>query len=354
MNLTEARESLDKVIKKAKVHLYKPIQIAEILYRDRVVKDIDLSKLETYRTKSKKWRDTICIPFLGRTSTSSAKYQDNLFNKNAVPPEAIVALGTENRKKNGIVEAYIYNRFKERYVKMSDALEYAKNSTPKSFVLSDFLNLFWNEPGLKRSIDKIYEIIVYSLFSVLIDELEVNISVNYNSDKIEILKEFEIFAKKVIQISSDNTNFVLPAKINRVGITNAADRGIDMWANFGASIQVKHLSLSEKLAKNIVTTIMSDSIVIVCKDSEKSVINSLLNQLGWKSRIQSIIVESELIEWYERALRGRFAPLIGTKLLETISDELILEFPSSDNSEFIEFYNHRGYNQIKDDYWELN
>lgn len=107
MELTEAKASLDNIIRKARVHLYKPIQIAEILYRDRIVKDIDLSDLETYRTKSKKWRDVICIPFLGRTSTSSAKYQDDLFNDAAVPPAAITVLGEENRNKNGIVESYI-------------------------------------------------------------------------------------------------------------------------------------------------------------------------------------------------------------------------------------------------------
>ena len=55
MELVQAKESLDTIIKKARVHLYKPIQIAEILYRDRVEGDIDLSKLETYRTKSRKW-----------------------------------------------------------------------------------------------------------------------------------------------------------------------------------------------------------------------------------------------------------------------------------------------------------
>ncbi|HHF1675828.1 TPA: HaeII family restriction endonuclease, partial [Haemophilus influenzae] len=37
-----AKESLDKIIKKARVHLYKPIQIAEILYQDRVNKNINL------------------------------------------------------------------------------------------------------------------------------------------------------------------------------------------------------------------------------------------------------------------------------------------------------------------------
>ena len=80
--------------------LYKPIQVAEILHRDRTEKDINLSDLTTYRTISKKWRDIFCIKFLGRTSTSSARYQDDIFNDNAIPPNVLAELGKENRSKN--------------------------------------------------------------------------------------------------------------------------------------------------------------------------------------------------------------------------------------------------------------
>lgn len=351
MELTTAKDALDNIIKKARVHLYKPIQIAEILYRDRVVGDIDLTQLETYRTKSKKWRDVICIPFLGRTSTSSAKYQDDLFNKNAVPPDAITVLGKENKKKNGIVEAYIYDKFKERYGQMSTALNYSRDATKETFNLSEFIDLFWQEPGLRRSIDKIFEIVVYSLFSSIVDELDVQIEVSLKPSKKNVLKEFESFAEKVLCINSQKTSFKSKAIINRVGVTNAADRGLDMWANFGPAIQIKHLSLNESLAEDIVLTVTSDRIIIVCKDSEESVIKSLLNQLGWRSRIQSIITESELIDWYEKALRGKFSNSIGDKLLKSISDEIMLEFPSSDSYEFLEFYKGRAYDQISDKNW---
>lgn len=50
ITIEEAKHALDVVIEKGRVHLYKPIQVAEILYRDRVHKDIDLSNLEDYRT----------------------------------------------------------------------------------------------------------------------------------------------------------------------------------------------------------------------------------------------------------------------------------------------------------------
>ena len=84
-----------------------------------------------------------------------------------------------------------------------------------------------------------------------------------------------------------------------------------MWANFGMAIQIKHLSLTEYLAENIVSSVSSDRIVIVCKDTEQKIIVSLLNQIGWKSKIQSIVTETDLIEWYEKSLRGKFSNIIG-------------------------------------------
>ncbi len=351
MDIKEAKQSLDKVIEKARVHLYKPIQAAEILHRDRVEKDITLSDLTTYRTISKKWRDIICIRFLGRTSTSSAKYQDDIFNDNAIPPNVLDELGKENREKNGIVEAYIYKKFEQRISQMSAGLGYCQSHDKATFNLDEFLAMFWNEPGLRRSIDKIYEIVVYSLFSALVEALEVSVEVSLNPAKADILAEFEDFAKRVIQLSSKQTNIKLKARINRVGVTNAADRGLDMWANFGLAIQIKHLSLTEELAENIVTSVSADRIVIVCKDTEEKIIVSVLNQMGWKSKIQSIVTESDLLAWYEKALRGKFANTIGAKVLKKLTDEIIVEFPATDNIEFKKFLQKRGYDKLKDKNW---
>lgn len=351
MNIKEAKQALDKVIDKARVHLYKPIQIAEILYRDRVEKDIKLSELETYRNISKKWRDIICLQFLGRTSTSSARYQDDIFNKNAIPPSVLVALGKENNAKNGIVEAYIYQKFLQRFSQMSSGLGYCTTHDKTTFQLKEFLDLFWREPGLRRSIDKIYEIIVYALFSALVEALEVSVEVSMNPAKSDILKEFEDFAKNVIQLSSKQQTLKLKAKINRVGVTNAADRGLDMWANYGMAIQIKHLSLTEELAENIVSSVSADRIVIVCKDTEQKVIVSLLNQIGWKSKIQSIVTENDLLNWYEKALRGKYAKTLGDIVLKNIIDEIAFEFPATNSTEFMDFYKSRGYDILNDKNW---
>ena len=352
MNVEEAKAAIDKIIKKARVHLYKPIQIAEILHRDRIEKDIDLSDLDTYRTPSRKWRDVICLKFLGRTSTSSARYQDDLFNKNAVPPEAIITLGKVNKKKNGVVEAYIYQRFLERFSQLSDALDYTNTHNKYNFQFSEFIDAFWQEAGLRRSIDKVYEIVVYALFSAIVDSLDLKVKVSFNPKKSPILKEFQDFAEKVVQLDSETTSFETDAKIYRVGVTNAADRGLDMWANFGLAIQIKHLSLSEELASDIVRSISADRIVIVCKKAEEKVILSLLNQIGWKSKIQAIITEYDLKNWYEKAMRGKYSNELGDKILEIISNEIELEFPATKRKDFDKFYKERKYDELKDEIWK--
>lgn len=351
MNIIEAKLSLDKIIDKARIHLYKPIQIAEILYRDRVLNDIDLLDLETYRNSSKKWRDIICLTFLGRTSTSSARYQDDVFNNNAIPPSVLSVLGEENRTKNGIVESYVYRQFSKRFTQMSAGLTYCYSHDKNDFELSEFLALFWNEPGLRRSIDKIYEIVVYALFSALVEALDMTVNVSINKNKLDILDEFKDFAKRVINLSTEETDITLKARINRVGVTNAADRGLDMWANFGLAIQIKHLSLTEELAENIVSSVSSDRIVIVCKDSDERVILSLLNQIGWKSKIQSVITESDLLEWYDKALKGVYSSNLGENVLKKMIGEIAIEFPATNNDEFEKFFTNRGYNNLNDELW---
>ena len=91
----------------------------------------------------------------------------------------------------------------------------------------------------------------------------------------------------------------------------------------------------------------------MCKDSERHVILSLLSQIGWRARIQSIITEIDLIEWYERALTGKFSNQLGDKLIHTFGEEIKNEFPFAENSDFIQFYEERGYHFIEDDNWKV-
>lgn len=327
-NFECAKKALDEIIEKSRVHMYKPIQIAEILYHHRTYNDIDLLKLEDYRTKSKKWRDDMSILLVGRKCSSSARFQDNIFESNAMPPSLLNELGKVNILTNGMVEAYIYSRFARKHSQLEDALNYCIHADISNFDVKKFIDSFWIESGLKRSLDKIYEIIVYALFSTIVEALNLKVEISVDAEHFDLLNEFEAFANSVMCIDFSHPTYIQNAKVYRVGVTNAADRGLDMYSNWGPAIQIKHLSLDEELAKDIVSSVSSDKVVIVCKDAEKGVILSLLTQIGWRSHIQSIITEKDLIEWYEKALRGKYASLLGERLLNILQIEIAEEFPS--------------------------
>lgn len=220
-------------------------------------------------------------------------------------------------------------------------------------MLKNFLEQFWNQAGLKRSLDKIFEMVVYALFEAIVTAIGIKIDVYFKEENLGIVGEFSEFSEKVLNLDKENIRKTLTAHFHRVGATNAADRGLDIYANFGSVVQIKHLSLDEELAEDVVTSIKSDRIIIVCKSAEKNIIKSILTQIGWQSRIQSIITLDDLICWYEKALRGVYSKKVGDKLLAILIDEIRSEFPSVGNEELKIFKESRGYDEAKNDYWKI-
>lgn len=341
--ILEAKQALDKVIGKARVHLYKPIQIAEILHRKRVIDpDLELENLDSYRVESRKWRRNVTSRLLGRDSSSSARYQDDVFNDNAIPPSVLKVLGDANQA-TGVVEAYIYARVHERYKSMRNVLAYAETSDPRSFHLKELLRRFREEPGLKRSQDKVYEIAVHALFDSLVRALCAQVTVAIDETKKGLAEEFRSFIELVLGLSPPNLAVTMPARLFRAGVTNAADRGLDMWSNFGPAVQVKHVTLDKELLEEIVESVAADRVVVVCRDCDRDQIEAVVRQL-WSNRVQGIITESDLDEWYERALRGKYAGELAEGLLRNLREGLRDEFPLM--IELETFLEERGYNKI--------
>lgn len=345
MDTTTAKNHLDTLIRKTRIHFYKPIQVAEILHRDRIERDIDLDDLETYRTASRQWRNEISLRFVGRISTSSSRFQDNLFDANATPPSVLARLGDINRRNDGAVEAYIYTAFREKLSQMLSGLSLVLQADSTTFQLKDFIESFTRSPGLARSVDKIFEIVVYALFSTLLEALDVKIGVHIDNINTTILKEFSDFTEKVLGLSEETPERYQDAKVYRAGVTNAADRGLDMWANFGVAIQIKHISLTPATVEDITSGISADRIIVVCKECERDVLVSVLKQFGSTHHLQSVITEEELEIWYEKALRGESAALIGDKVLQKLANEITVEFPSV-TSEFDDFFKARSYDRL--------
>ncbi len=343
--MLEAKQRLDTFIGKQRVAMYKPIQIAEILYRVRTGQDgmgIErLEDVEIYRNPSKRWRDTVTRLLIGQVSTSSQKFQDNLFDDNAVPPTFLKQLAEINNRFPGVVERYIYQRFGLKQKGVRRVMDYINQSDVSGFRLQELLDLA-RDAGLRRSIDKIYELVVYALFNGLLRELRVTVRVSVDEGMKDILREFEDLTRILLGIDSANLSRAIPAVIYRTGVANAADRGLDMWANFGPAVQVKHVSLSEELAEDVAQEVKADDIVIVCKDAEEEMIRRVCEQLG--QRLRGIIRESDLVKWYGRALSPQRRGTLGMKVIENLKSEFRLEFPFSES--FPSFYKERGYDQI--------
>ena len=339
-----AKKVLDSVIRKSRVHLYKPIQIAEILFRHRTEKGWNLKDLESYRNISKQWRDEISMLLVGSKSTSSQKYQDNLFEINAVPPKVLARLGTTNKRGEGFVEAYIYGALEHRLSSVHKAYAYIQSAKPNNFSLKELAALFQTVPGLRRSTDKMYEILVYALFATIVRALKVQMTLEIGNKDKEMLGDFDQFIRTVLGVSAKHAKLVLPAALHRVGVANAADSGLDMWANFGAAIQVKHLTLTPEITADIADAITADRIVIVCLDAEKVAIETLFRQVDWDERIQGIVTINDLDDWYTICLSKKYRGNLGKNLLKDMCREFVAEFPS--NEGLVPFMNKRGYDKI--------
>ena len=340
--LEEAKIRLDSIIDKARVDLYKPIQIAEVLHQARLNPHLlNINDKSSYQNTSLKWRDLVTHQLLGKICTSSARFQHDLWNETAMPSEYLSILDIENRQCFGIVEAYIYARFQQRQGTVTNIISYITHTAPNQFSLTSLLEMFISESGIRRSIDKAYEIITYVLFETIISALETQITIQIPYHKQALLNSFSDITQVLIGLSSTQQTRTETAHIYRVGVTNAADRGLDMWANFGIAIQVKHLTLDANLAKEIVNQVESDHIVIVCKNNDAEVIRIITQQIGWGQRVRGIVTESQLVEWYTRCLSEPFIKELGTPLLAQLKDGFFAEFPQT--NAIIEFLQQRQY-----------
>jgi type II restriction enzyme len=219
-------------------------------------------------------------------------------------------------------------------------------ATLESFSLQEFLRLFRTSPGLRRSIDKAYEIVVYALFDTLVHHLQATVTLSVAQSKKDLLREFEDFTTKVLGLTAESPEITKPAQLHRVGGTHAADRGIDMWANFGPAVQVKHVSLDEDLAADIVDEIAETAmVVIVCENAEQQVIENVLTQAGFSHRVQGIVTFGDLDRWYSKCFERRFAATLGQTLLQSLREEFGSEFPSTGTA-LVDFQKERGYDKM--------
>lgn len=341
--LEEAKRRLDKLISKSREQFYKPIQIAEILFKDRVEESIDWKDVNTFRRQSTRWRNEMLIQ-LGRSpAVLNSRYEDQLFDAEVLPPSCLADLAAENRNQNGVVELYIYRQLLLRRGLVIEVRDWLTNVDVESFVLDEFLS-FFKKKGLRRSVDKAYEITVYALFDALVRQLEAQVCLSVPENQSDLLREFEDFASLVLGLDSETMSVSRPARLYRVGATNAADAGLDMWANFGPAVQVKHMTLDINHVSDIVGGLSAEHIVIVCRDTEEEVIQAVLHQIGASDRVRGFVVHSDLVCWYAQCCSGKHVSGLGLGLLQDLLKQFDIEFRTNEVVEINKLFDMRKYN----------
>jgi len=212
--------------------------------------------------------------------------------------------------------------------------------------IEGFINLFERKPGLKRSVDKAYEICVYALFAAIVKLLKVELTMRYDSSNKQAIADFKEFISSVLGINGSDGEIHFPAQLHRVGVTNAADRGLDMFTNFGIAVQIKHMSLTEELAEDVIDSVTANDIVIVCKDAEEKIIKNVLSQVGLDQRIRGIITFKDLKRWYDIILsEQKYGAETARNLTQSLIQSFEDEFPATD--QMLPFMKERGYDKIK-------
>lgn len=329
VSLSDAKDRLDSLVNKARDQFYKPIAVAEILFRSRT-EGLDLANQDAYRRPSERWSKAVARELWSTISSSNSKYWDHMFDDNQMSAVTLLQLGQANNKRNakGPVEAYIYAHLSDKLQGIRGIIAWVTEQSPRKFQLIDLINKFVDDCRYKNSVDKLYEVVVYALFEAVIDRLDAKISLTINPKSL-LLKSFDDFAFMVLGVNAANPCISQTARLYRVGKANASDGGLDMWANFGPAVQVKHISLTMGGCSDICEKIYADKIIIVCKDAAADVINTVLTQVGLGERIRGIIPESLLCEWYKKACNMPEDRDLGNKLMENLVREMGHEFSTS-------------------------
>ncbi len=338
-----AKERLDRLIGKSRADLYKPIAIAEILYRSRIEKNIDLNSREQYRRRSYEWMREVVLRLHNKTAVLNSRYWDQTFDPAVIPPPTLVELGALNDAGDGIVETYIFGHVRSKFAALTAIRNELKDIAVEDFRPGDFLAKFEADSRFRRSVDKAYEIVVYALFNAVVTELDAKVTLSVATDRSPVLADFEDFARLVLGVDRDRPAVSHPARLFRVGTANANDAGLDMWANFGPAVQVKHLSLSPDQVGEICQGVQADQVLIACKSAEADKIEILIQQLGLGDKLRGIITEIDLEKWYRACCSDRYKGTLGRRVIDAIDHEMRLEFPLGDTERVDDFLRSRGY-----------
>ncbi len=341
----DAKQRLDTLIANARNQLLMPITIAEALHKI-AEGAASLDDIDAIRRKSYHWCATINHRLFGKVLSLNRSYWDKLYSDH-MPPAALAVLSGENQRESGIVEAYVYARLRQTVESLRPVRSSLVGGAAGGFSLVSFLSTFEQDAKLKRSVDKAYEVVVHALFNAIATRVRAQVTISVSTAEAAILADFQDFCQLLLGVDAAAPSITVPARLYRVGGANSRDGGVDLWANFGPAIQVKHIALDLQNTQPIVESISAEHIVIVCKDADKPAIQAVLTQVGLGGRVRGIITKADLARWYDLALGPKHAAHMAVPLFKALLAEFDDEFTLADPGAIDKLTKERGYDKLK-------
>ena len=332
-----AKVELDAGVENARGKFFKAIQIAEILYYDRMHPgEINLADHETYRCASKHWRDVISTRLVGSNSRSNGSWQDNLFPGQDTP-HILAILARENRRLGGGVEAYVYRRIGQMHGSIAELVISLEGNDPNEFSLRQFLDQCC-QSQLLRVKERIYEIIACAIIATLTKFLDVQVITTVSAKRFQLVASDEILLGAVLGMPNGKPKKTAAGRLSRLGLTSAADGGVDIVSNFGFIAQVKHAALDDRLLSKIYGAVQIEGMTVICRTVTFSSSSG-----SERHNTALVITENDLVRWSDQIVRGNFGLGAAAFLCENLTAGLRREFPACDPVDFAAFMTERDY-----------
>jgi hypothetical protein len=241
----------------------------------------------------------------------------------------MTALGKANSTSK-IVEAYIYHFVAEKNRDLAAArttLSKLRSADELENVLEAFAS-----SELTSSADRLFEILATAVFKCELNQSGYTIQVDRTPGS-----KLTTSADSLVDLVSRNP---IPLQVGRLGHTNAADGGLDIWTNFGVVVSVKRRTLTASLLEQILQDTTIGNLHIVCLDIEPRA-NSMLRKLKTQGRGISITLTDDLLNSVQHLLA---TPKTRTDLIGDLINSFDKEFPMAQT--LAHFLETRGYADV--------
>lgn len=344
-DLLRAKQKLDMMVRKAHGPAYRVLTGIELLYRLRIG-EADLRDPGRLAKMAPGWVDAMSKTLYGHKAGQNGNYAKHWFGP-MIDLAMLEALAEANKRNDGKVEMYLFFAILAKRNRLAEVRRHLAAQPPEALDVANILARFENDQDLRAATGQVYEVVVHALFDVITTMLGATVQLTLAPPADDMLQDFDDFCVELLGVPPGQRVLQVPARLFRNSTTYGNDGGIDIWANFGPVVQVKHVSLDVDAVDEIEGDLNADRIIVVCDDADRRVIEAVTGAVGSDRRIKAIITKSQIVKWYQTAMLPKYSRWTVPGLHSRMCEEFDREIPVGERTRFEEVARARGYHPAR-------